>query len=140
MALAASRDEIVAAANAMVPSTATMYELKSDGPLKMEAKYRDVANSTKYEVEVDNATGKVLEFKTKIYNISKSLSVGKSEADIKAIVLQEYPDAQNLFIKLDSDNGKYEYEAKFSNEQCYEVELDLNAASGQIVERKLKFK
>lgn len=140
MAFAATRTEIMMAASNVVPVSADMYSMKEDDAVKTELKYRDTRNNKLYEVEVDKATAKVLELEVQDIKIVKSNKVVKTQAEIEKIVLAEYPDAQNLMIKLDQDGKAYEYDAKFNTAKCYEVELDLNAATGAIVKRDLKFR
>lgn len=140
MAFAATRVEIMTAANNVVPVSAEMYSMKEDDAVKTELKYRDTRNNKLYEVEVDKATAKVLEIEVQDIKIVKSNKVIKTQADIEKIVLAEYPDAQNLMIKLDQDGKNYEYEAKFNTAKCYEVDLDINTATGAIVKRDLKFR
>ena len=119
MAFAATRVEIMTAANNVVPVSAEMYSMKEDDAVKTELKYRDTRNNKLYEVEVDKATAKVLEIEVKDIKIVKSNKVIKTQADIEKIILAEYPDAQNLMIKLDQDGKNYEYEAKFNTAKCY---------------------
>lgn len=140
MAFAATRVEIMSAANEAVPHSADMYSINEDDAVKTELKYRDTRNNLLYEVEVDKATAKVLEVEIQAAKILKSNKVIKTQADIQQIVLAEYPDAQNLVIKLEQKGKFYEYEAKFNTAKCYEVELDINTATGAIFKRDLKFR
>lgn len=140
MAFAANRVDIMMAANNVVPVSADMYSINEDDAVKTELKYRDTRNNKLYEVEVDKATAKVLELEVQDIKIVKSNKVVKTQAEIEKIILAEYPDAKNIYIKLDQDGKKYEYDAKFNTEKCYEVDLDINTATGAIVKRDLKFR
>ena len=140
MAFAATRSEIITAANNAVPVSAEMYSMEEDDAVKTELKYRDTKNNKLYEVEIDKATAKVLEIEVQDIMIIKSNEVIKTQADVEKIVLAEYPDAQNLMIKLDQDGKNYEYEVAFNTAECYEVELEINTATGAIVKRDLKFR
>ena len=106
---------------------------------KYEIKLQDPATMTRYEVEVDKISGKVLEVTVKVAAQESSAKVVKSAADIKAIVLAEYPDARIIGIRLDKEDYGHKYEVKFANAKYRIAELDINPETGVIVERDLKY-
>lgn len=131
--------DYVAAAREEIPAAAVMYGYKED--IKdgdVEIKFRDNDAFLTYEVKVDMATKKVLEVEIKGSNSADSTTVVKTEADIRNIILEAYPDAQNILIKLDRDGNKAHYEAHFATAK-YLVEADLNPVTGAFVERELKY-
>ena len=139
-ALAAiSTREAIDIARREVPATAENYGVKLDNGV-YEVKFRDNSRYTKYEIELNQDTGKVLEMEIKGSNSVKSTLLQKTEAEIRDIVLAEYPDAQNLFIKVDRDNQYYEYEAEFNTAKYWKVELDISPVTGVIGKRDLKYR
>lgn len=106
---------------------------------KFEVKLQDKENMTRYEVDVDKATGRVMELDIKTAGNSVSSNVVKSAADIRAIVLAEYPDAQISSVKLDREDYGHKYEVKFHNAKYRLAELDINPESGAIVKRDFKY-
>lgn len=131
--------DYVAAARAEIPAAAVMYGYKEDvKDGDVEIKFRDNDAFLTYEVKVDMATKKVLEVEIKGSNSADSTTVVKTEADIRNIILEAYPDAQNILIKLDRDGNKAHYEAHFATAK-YLVEADLNPVTGAFVDRELKY-
>lgn len=131
--------DYIAAARAEIPAAAVMYGYKEDvKDGDVEIKFRDNDAFLTYEVKVDMATKKVLEVEIKGSNSADSTTIVKTEADIRNIILEAYPDAQNILIKLDRDGAKAHYEAHFATAK-YLVEADLNPVTGAFVERELKY-
>lgn len=136
---AAPAKDYVAAAREEIPAAAVMYGYKEDAKDgDVEIKFRDNDTFLTYEVKLDMATKKVLEVEIKGSNSADSTTVVKTEADIRNIILEAYPDAQNILIKLDRDGKKAHYEAHFATAK-YLVEADLNPVTGAFVERELKY-
>lgn len=106
---------------------------------KFEIKLQDGATMTRYEVEVDKFTGRIMELEIKHPGLAVSSKVAKSYEDIKAIVLAEYPDANIIKLELDREDYGHKYEVKFSNAKYRKAELDINPETGAIVERDLKY-
>ncbi len=139
MAAPVKSQEIIAAARAEVPPAAVMYGYKEDvKDGDAELNFRDNDAFLEYEVKVDLATKKVLEVEIKGSNSADSTMVVKTEADIKQIILEAYPDAKNILITLDRDGNKAHYEAKFTTAKYY-VEAELNPVTGAFAERELKY-
>ena len=139
MAAPAKSQEIIAAARAEVPAAAVMYGYKEDAKDgDAELNFRDNDAFLEYEVKVDLATKKVLEVEIKGSNSADSTMVTKTEADIKQIILEAYPDAQNILVKLDRDGNKAHYEANFTTAK-YHVEAELNPVTGAFAKRELKY-
>lgn len=131
--------DYVAAARAEVPAAAVMYGYKEDAKDgDIEIKFRDNDTFLTYEVKLDMATKKVLEVEIKGSNSADSTTVVKTEADIKQIILDAYPDAQNILVKLDRDGNKAHYDADFTTAK-YLVEAKLNPVTGAFVKRELKY-
>lgn len=139
-AFAATRAEIVAAAKAEVPAQAFMFGYQADGAAKIKLNFQDPATLLIYELEVDKESGKVMEMEVKGASNAKSLKVVKTQAEIEKIVLEEYPDAKNLVVKLEQEGDKYEYEAEFNTAKFSKVEMEFNPTTGAIVKREMKFR
>ncbi len=106
---------------------------------KFEIKLQDAATMTRYEVEVDKRGGRVLEVSVKSPVPDSSPRVVKSEADVRAVVLAEYPDANIMSIYLDREDYGKKYEVRFSSPKYRLGELDINPETGAIAERELKY-
>lgn len=133
----ASPQEAVAAAKAEVPATCVMYGYKEEDG-KSIINFRDNENYLDYDVEVNVTTNKVLEVDIIGSNISGSTNVVKTEEDIKAIILEAYPDAKNIQIKKEVEGNNTHYEADFSTEK-YTVEAELNPVTGAFAKRELEY-
>lgn len=131
--------DYIAAAREEIPAAAVLYGYKEDAKDgDVEIKFRDNDAFLTYEVKVDMATKKVLEVEIKGGNSADSTTVVKTEADIRNIILEAYPDAQHILVKLDRDGAKAHYEARFATAK-YLVEADLNPVTGAFVKRELKY-
>lgn len=136
---AAPSEDYVAVARGEIPAAAVMYGYKEDAKDgDVEIKFRDNETFQRYEVKLDMATKKVLEVEIKGAATADSTTVAKTEADIKQVILEAYPDAQNILIKLDRDGNKAHYDAHFATAK-YLVEAELNPVTGVFVERELKY-
>ncbi len=131
------QQSIIDAARTEVPAAAVMYGYKEDGD-KTVLNFRDNDNYLEYEVEVITATAKVKEVEIKGSNIAGSTTIVKTAEDIKAIVLEAYPDAQNIVIETEKEGNNTYYEAKFSTPKYKKVEAKLNPVSGVFAEREVE--
>lgn len=131
--------EIIAAARAEVPAAAVMYGYKEDAKDgDAELNFRDNDAFLEYEVKVDLATKKVLEVEIKGSNSADSTTIVKTEAEIKQIILEAYPDAQNILVRLDRDGNKAHFDADFTTAK-YKVEAKMNPVTGAFAKRELKY-
>ena len=99
-------------------------------------------NKTKYSVDIDAATGKILSWETETYNSANSVNApGKQNGDIgreeaKRIALEKAGLAENavtrLKIKKDTEDGNLVYEVEFYNGRT-EYSADILAADGTII-------
>lgn len=102
-----------------------------------EVKFYDSNTNTEYEVEVlQNGLIKEFSFDNKMLLGSNKVTL--SEKDIKNLVLQDFPNAKIKKVKLEQDNGLYEYEVKFITNEL-QGEITFNPESGSILEKKLKY-
>lgn len=131
--------EIIAAARTEVPAAAVMYGYKEDvKDGDAELNFRDNDNFLDYEVKVDLATKKVLEVEIKGSNSADSTTIVKTEAEIKQLILEAYPDAQNILVRLDRDGNRAHYDADFTTAK-YKVEAKMNPVTGAFAKRELKY-
>ena len=61
-----------------------------------------------------------------------------SAADAQAVVTGEYPNASFHKVKLDMDDGLYEYELKFVTPEL-RGEMVLNPETGAVIEKELRY-
>ena len=118
-----------------VPASAVFLAVETDSD-EYEVKFKDENGKTLYSVDVSKAASKVTEVKTKNIFESGSVNVSLSEQDVMNIVKQAYPDATITKVKLDRDNGLYEYEVKFVTPLVW-GEVELNPQTGAVLETEL---
>lgn len=114
------------------------YVMTRDHDNEFKVKFFDRSTNTSYEVEVSKWTESVSEIKTERVNDHGSANIRLNEADIKDIVLNEYPNAAITKIKLDRDDGFYKYEVKFHTNSV-RGEMEINPETGAIIERDLDY-
>ena len=96
-----------------------------------EVKFYDNATNTEYEVAVK-------EFKMEAQTVLGSPRVVLSAADVQDLVRKEFPNATFTKVKLDSDDGLYEYELKFYTPEL-RGEMKFNPENGALMEKELKY-
>ncbi|MUU17897.1 MAG: hypothetical protein EP151_11550 [Phascolarctobacterium sp.] len=104
-----------------------------------EVKFYDNATNTEYEVEVLKNGGAVKEFKMDAQTVLGSPRVVLSAADVQDLVRKEFPNATFTKVKLDSDDGLYEYELKFYTPEL-RGEMKFNPENGALMEKNLNTK
>lgn len=100
--------------------------------------FRDPDNLLDYAVEVSMETGKVLRMHMEGASIHGSTIMTKSFEDIEAIILEEYPDAQEIIITTGQDGNNTYYEAVFVTDE-FAAEAKLNPVTGAFSEREYVF-
>lgn len=103
-----------------------------------EVKFYDNATNTEYEVEVLKNGGVVKEFNMNAQTVIGSTQVVLSAADVQNLVRKEFPNATFTKVKLDRDDGLYEYELKFYTPEL-RGEMKFNPESGALIEKELKY-
>ena len=112
----------------LVPASATHVATKEDFN-EYEFKFFDNGTATSYEVEISKLTQSVKEYK---------MDIVLSAADAQAVVTKEYPNASFHKVKLDMDDGLYEYELKFTTPEL-RGEMVLNPETGAVIEKELRY-
>lgn len=130
------------AAAKVVPANAILTSAKTDDD-KFELEYLVPDTLQRYEVEVDRATSKVKEVEVKSSNFPGSVTVNKTAEDVKAAILEAYPDAKNIVVTLKDDSSSGTdfkvYEAKFET-PAFVGKAELNPATALIGEQELEYK
>lgn len=121
-----------------VPKDAVLYVFKTEKNIDT-LRFRDNANFTDYEVEVDNVLNKVVELEINGSNIVGSTTVRLNSTDIFNIVKEAYPDAQNIIIEKEQEGNNFYYEADFFIQKG-KVELKINPMTGAIAHTEIDFK
>jgi len=88
--------------------------------------------------EVLKNGGAVKEFKMDAQTVLGSPRVVLSAADVQDLVRKEFPNATFTKVKLDSDDGLYEYELKFYTPEL-RGEMKFNPENGALMEKELKY-
>lgn len=121
----------------LVPASATHVATKEDFN-EYEFKFFDNGTATSYEVEISKLTQSVKEYKMEARTILGSRNIVLSAADAQAVVIKEYPNASFHKVKLDMDDGLYEYELKFTTPEL-RGEMVLNPETGAVIEKELRY-
>lgn len=100
--------------------------------------FRDPDNLLDYAVEVSMETGKVLRVHMEGASIHGSTIMTKSFEDIEAIILEEYPDAQEIIITTGQDGNNTYYDAVFVTGE-FAAEAKINPVTGAFSEREYVF-
>ena len=138
---AISAEEAKAIAAKEVPASSTHIVTKADrdnfAPY-FEVKFYDNATNTEYEIDVLQSTGAIKEYSMDIKPMMGSHKVVLSADDAKNVVLKDYPQATFTKVKLDSDDGLYEYEVKFTTAGV-RGSYTINPETGVVYEKELKY-
>lgn len=121
----------------LVPASATHVGTQEDFD-EYEFKFFDSTTVTSYEVEVSKFTQAVKEYKMEAEMAMGSRNIALSAADAQAVVTSEYPNASFHKVKLDMDDGLYEYELKFVTPEL-RGEMVLNPETGAVLEKELRY-
>ena len=121
----------------LVPTSATHVGTQEDFD-EYEFKFFDSTTVTSYEVEVSKFTQAVKEYKMEAEMAMGSRNIVLSAADAQAVVTSEYPNASFHKVKLDMDDGLYEYELKFVTPEL-RGEMVLNPETGAVLEKELRY-
>lgn len=136
-----SADQARSIAAQWVPAGSTHLVTKDEShkyAAYYEVKFYDNATNTEYEVEVQKNGGAVKEFSMDAKTVIGSSRVVLSAADVQELVRQEFPNAVFTKVKLDHDDGLYEYELKFSTPEL-RGEMKFNPENGALMEKELKY-
>ena len=121
----------------LVPASAAHVGTQEDFN-EYEFKFFDNATATSYEVEISKLTQSVKEYKMEARTILGSRNIVLSAADAETVVTKEYPNASFHKVKLDMDDGLYEYELKFTTPEL-RGEMVLNPETGAVIEKELRY-
>ena len=130
----AAKQTAVTNAQKVVPAAAKLVSAKTDdNEFELE----------RYEVEVDRATQKVKEVEVKSSNYPGSVTVSKTEEDVKEAIKARYADARNIVVtkKTDDKDGTpfVVYKATFETD-AFTGEALLNPATCYIGYQELTYK
>ena len=138
---AISAEEAKAIAAKEVPASSTHIVTKADRDNftpYFEVKFYDNATNTEYEIDVLQSTGAIKEYSMDIKPMMGSHKVVLSADDAKNVVLKDYPQATFTKVKLDSDDGLYEYEVKFTTAGV-RGSYTIDPETGVVFEKELKY-
>ena len=138
---AISAEEAKAIAAKEVPASSTHIVTKADRDNftpYFEVKFYDNATNTEYEIEVLQSNGAIKEYSMDIKPMVGSRKVALSAADAKNVALKAYPQAALTKVELDSDDGLYEYEVKFTAPGL-RGSYTINPETGVVYEKELKY-
>ena len=119
-----------------ISATAFAAAFTSADAQSMAAKL--VPASATHVAEISKLTQSVKEYKMEARTILGSRNIVLSAADAQAVVTKEYPNASFHKVKLDMDDGLYEYELKFTTPEL-RGEMVLNPETGAVIEKELRY-
>ncbi|WP_270421542.1 MULTISPECIES: hypothetical protein [Acidaminococcus] len=138
----ASKQAAIDAAAKVVPPEAVLTSAKTDDA-KFDLEYLVPDTLQRYEIVVDRSTSKVQSAVIKTSNYPGSVTVSKTEADVKGTILADYPDAKNIVVTKYTDDKSGTpfviYKATFETATLTGTAL-LNPATALIGYQELKFK
>ena len=127
------------AAKAEVPTDA-LFQGIIDGQDTVTFSFYDNNTLRSYEAVVLKSVNKVKEVKIGGSSLPGSTTITKTPQDIKAIVLQEYPDAKNLKVGLTKEGHLSYYEAVFETEKYIKADIKINPVTGAFGNGTLQYK
>lgn len=130
-------DEAKEIAQKYVPSTAAFVTSEEEDN-KFEVMFHDDENGEGFEVEINKETKKVKQIETQLDNDLGSEEVVLTEEEVKEIIKEKFEGVTSVTVKLNMDNGLYEYEADFKASDFY-GDADVHPVSGAILDSTKKF-
>ena len=140
-AVLSAKNKAIATAKLEVPTGSNYFGTSNDTNAFM-VKFQDPTTLDYYDVTVNKATGKTTHVSISGSNFPGSVTINKTEADVKAKIMETYPDATNVVVALEDDpNGKNLkiYKATFATAKFNGV-AQLNPATCLYGHRELSFK
>lgn len=138
----ASKKAAIDAAAKVVPPQAVLTSAKTDDAT-FDLEYEVPDTLRRYDVVVDRATSKVQKAIIKSSNYPGSVTVNKTEADVKGTILASYPDAKDIVVTRYTDDKSGTpfviYKATFETAAFHGTAL-LNPATALIGYQELNFK
>lgn len=131
-----TEQQALEAAKTYLPSDAVHRETDSER-FSYELKFYSATTDEKYELELEKATGKLLEFTSEAFEDKGGKSVILTTEDVKKIVTDEFADAEFLSVKLDRDKIYQEYDVHFLAKNTY-AEYIIHPETGKILEREIE--
>ncbi|MBD5406334.1 MAG: hypothetical protein HDR54_00695 [Treponema sp.] len=115
-------------ARKVVPETAKYKTFKLDDG-QYEITFLDTDKTT-YEVEVSSSANKVVKIEVDRIKRSESTNVVLTQEDIQSLVKEKFPNANNIYITLDNEDGNaHKYEVEFTTD-VFKAEIDINPENG----------
>lgn len=129
--------QAIDAAKAELPEGVVMYGV-AERDDEYVLNFRDNDTFLDYKVEVKSATAKVDEIEILGSNIPGSTVVKKTPAEIKAIILEAYPDASNIEVELEQEGSNKYYDVDFVTPK-FKGDAKLNPVTGAFGKRELDY-
>lgn len=136
-----AKNTAIATAKVEVPADANYFGTKNETDSYI-VKYQDPNTLDYYDVTVNKATSKVTHVSISGSNFPGSVTVNKTEADVKAKIMEAYPDATNVVVTKESDPNGVNlviYKATFSTPK-FDGVAQLNPATCLFGHRELSYK
>lgn len=134
---AVTREAALKTAQALVPAGSVFSGIRLDDG-KWEADFFDTVQQELYEIEIDAVNGQALSLESERVGAMGGGSIKVKEQDIRNKVLAEYPGAVLDSVRLERDDGLWEYEVTFHSDK-YRGEISLNPENGAVLERSLRY-
>ena len=127
-ALALTRDEAAAIAREAAPGAELVHTRLDDGGYEFELR----GENTRYRVDVDAATGAVLEIEAEYPSAGRGARFALSEAEARDAAAAVAPQAANGIVTRDRERGGSAYEVFYAADGAV-GEVAVNAETGAIL-------
>ena len=128
---------VLEAARSVVPENAKYGNFKQDNG-HFEITFLDT-DKTKYEVEVNSPANEVLKIEVDRIARSESANVVLTQENIQSLIEQKFPNASNIFIKLDDEDGNFhKYEVEFTTD-LFKAEININPETGAFGDEEYEY-
>lgn len=124
-------------ARKVVPETAKYKNFKLDDG-QYEISFLDT-DKTKYEVEVSSSANKIVKIEVDRVKRSESTNVVLTQEDIQSLIKEKFPNASNVYITLDNEDGNArKYEVGFTTD-VFKAEIDINPETGDFGDEEYNY-
>jgi len=134
---AEANDEMQRLAHSYVPQDAVLIAQEMDEG-RHELKFWIDSTQEVYEIEISADGKNVLKLSSEAMDDRGGTAASLKEDDVQKKALEHYPNAVIESVRLEKDDGFYEYKVAVRMEACYGV-ITLHAETGNVLERELYY-
>lgn len=120
-----------------LPDGSTFLRSETDSR-EYELKYYNESLQELYDLDISRITQTVTKLEAQKLDHRGSAQVTLSSTEVENLVKKQYPDASDLSIWLDQDDGYYVYEVSLTVDGS-RVSLDIHPKTGDILEKEIDY-